>query len=156
MYNVTLGFGIFNKKTAVIIYDCTIDDLQKLSIHSVINKYPATSIDIEYFKDEKVAIIKEKFDVLFITGISANKRVQVDETVYDNITDSVMVTTFTSVDFKLEEGTKKDTVSNLWSNTKLSFPVDQKIFKLKRSSDEYYNFIFKCKPIKSTSLIFIK
>lgn len=156
IYNLTLGFGIFNKKRTVIIYDCDVNDLKKLKIHSVLNKYPATSIDIEYIKDKRLAIIRTAFDILLLSGIDGLSRIQIDDTIYNGITDSILFTTFPKIDVRLEGEFERQVVEGIWENTVMKFPEAQNVFRMKKSTDEDYSYVFRSGKMKQMSVVFLE
>lgn len=156
LYNLTLGFGIFNKKRTVIIYDCDVNDLKKLKMHSVLNKYPSTSVDIEYIKDRRLAIIHSSFDILLLSGIDGLSRIQIDDTIYNGITDSMMITTFEKIDIRLEGEFERQIVEGIWENTVMKFPQSQSVFRMKKSTDEDYSYVFRSGKMKEMNLFFLK
>lgn len=156
LYNLTLGFGIFNKKRTIIIYDCDVNDLKKLKIHSVLNKYPHTSIDIEYMKDKKLAIIRSSFDVLLLSGIDKLSRVQIDDVIYNGITDSILMTTFEKIDVRLEGEFDRQVIEGIWENTLMKFPDSQPVFRMKKSTDEDFGYVFRSGKMKELNVVFLR
>lgn len=156
IYNLTLGFSLFNKKHTIVIHDCDTEDLQTLGFQHVINRYPANTINIEYDKDNKTATIREAFDMLLITGIEGVKRVQIDRTVYNGISDSFMVTKLPIIDLRIEGGFKKQEISGLHENTLLTFPDKKNLFRIKEADDEDFLYIFKGGKTKVLNIVFIE
>ncbi len=156
IYNLTLGFSLFNKKHSIIIHDCNADDLQTLGFQHVINKYPANLINIEYDKDLKTATIREAFDILMITGIAGPKRIQVDNTVYNGINDSMMVTKLPVIDLRIEGGFKKQEISGIHENTLLTFPEKKQILRMKETEDKEFLYVFKGGSAKAVNIVFLE
>lgn len=155
LYNLTYGFSLFNRKRTVIIYDVEVEELQKLNFYSVINKYPATSINIDYDAPSRTATVRDAFDLLLISGIQGTARVQIDDTIFSNIRDSIMFSVFKAVDISLEGDFAHQEIEGIHENTNFVFPEKQTVFRLRESGEDEYNYVFKSRNIKELNLVIL-
>lgn len=155
IYNLTLGFSLFEKKNTIVIFDCDSSDLQKIGFRYMVNRYPSNSINLLYNKDNKTITVREAFDIFLINNIDGSKKIQINNTVYDGIGDSVLITKFPSLDFRVEGEFKKQEIDGIFENTLMNFPERRNLFRIKESSDEDFLYVFKECNIKDINIIFI-
>lgn len=155
LYNLTYGFSLFNKKRTVIIYDVEVEELQNLNFYSVINKYPSTSINIDYDTAKRTATIQDAFDLLLISGIQGTARVQIDSTIFADIRDAIIFSVFKAVDISLEGDFVRQEIESIHENTNFIFPEKQNVFRLRETGEDEYNYVFKSKNIKELNLIIL-
>jgi hypothetical protein len=66
-----------------------------------------------------------------------------------------MFTTFPKIDIRLEGEFDRQIVEGIWENTLMKFPETQHVFRMKKSTDDDFGYVFRSGKIKEMNVLFL-